>query len=259
MRRSAASVRPTSSSSSSARPRRSASPYRPHWSSSSSRPVCTGSSPISWRATPIRLRTSAPSSTTSRSATRALPDVGGRSVHSIRTAVVLPAPLGPRTPNTTPGSMVRSSERTASMPPLKLRVRARASMALAESIAARTLATLRLLHRPAVAVGVAEEDEPAPVEVLHIADLDTAPGQLLARRFRIVHAELEALDGPRPHLAQPGADRDRAGGARWRELHESDGIADHVIVVRVEAGLLGVEGLGPVHVGYRHLHELELP
>ena len=36
-------------------------------------------------------------------------------------------------------------------------------------------------------------------------------------------------------------------------------LADRVVVVGVEPDLVGVEGLGPVDVRHRHLHELELP
>ena len=143
VRRSAASDRPTSSSSSSVRDRAACPviPYSPHWSSSSSRPVCTGSSPISCSATPIRRRTSAPCSTTSSPATVALPAVGGSSVHSIRTVVVLPAPFGPRNPNTSPAETVRSMSRTASIPPLNVRRSERA--AIAASAASATGPSLR--------------------------------------------------------------------------------------------------------------------
>ena len=67
--------------------------------------------------------------TTSSPATEALPAVGGSSVHSIRTVVVLPAPLGPRKPNTSPCETVRSMSRTASIPPLNVRRSDRAAMA----------------------------------------------------------------------------------------------------------------------------------
>src|SRR4051812_47105075 len=104
-------------------------PYRPHCSSSSSRPVWSGSRPISWRATPIRRRTSAPSAWPPTPPPPALPPVGGSSVQSIRTVVVLPAPFGPRKPKTSPAATSRSIPRTASTPPLKVRTSARASMA----------------------------------------------------------------------------------------------------------------------------------
>ena len=71
-----------------------ASPCRVACSRISSRPVISGSSAASWRATPIARRTSAASLTTSWPATRALPPVGRRSVVSIRTVVVLPGAVG---------------------------------------------------------------------------------------------------------------------------------------------------------------------
>ena len=131
MRRPAASVRPTSSSSSWARARAAEPlmPYRPHCSSSSSRPVCSGSRPISCRATPMCRRTSAGCASTSMPATRALPAVAGSRVQSTRTVVVLPAPFGPRKPNTSPAATLRSMPLTASTPPLNVRRRQRVSIA----------------------------------------------------------------------------------------------------------------------------------
>ncbi len=52
----------------------------------------------SWAATPMFRRTELGSSTTSKPATEARPESGLARVVRIRTAVVLPAPLGPRTP-----------------------------------------------------------------------------------------------------------------------------------------------------------------
>ena len=96
-RRLDASSRPTRPSSASLRSRPSSrgSPWSVACSSISSRPVISGSSAASWRATPILRRTSPDCSTTSYPATRAVPPVGRRSVVSIRTVVVLPAPFGP--------------------------------------------------------------------------------------------------------------------------------------------------------------------
>ncbi len=66
----------------------------------------------------MRRRTSSGSLATSTPATRADPDVIDSSVVSIFTVVDLPAPFGPRKPKTSPDSTVRSTPRTASMPPL---------------------------------------------------------------------------------------------------------------------------------------------
>ena len=58
-------------------------------------------------------RTSAGSATTSCPATVAEPDVGVSSVVSMRSVVVLPAPLGPSTATSSPGWICRSMPRTA--------------------------------------------------------------------------------------------------------------------------------------------------
>ena len=77
-------------------------PARP-WSRFS-RPVRFSSTAAYWPARPICWRSSAASRTTSRPATRAVPASGFSSVVSTRTAVVLPAPLGPSRPSTVPAA-----------------------------------------------------------------------------------------------------------------------------------------------------------
>src|SRR5439155_11038839 len=99
-----------------------------------------------------------------------------------------------------------------------------------------------LLHGPAVPVRVGEEHERAPVELLDLADLDSALDELGPGGMDVRHDELEALDRTWLHLAQPGPEGDRAAGARRRELDEAELVAYLVVVVRVEAQLLGVEG-----------------
>src|SRR5688572_13516481 len=64
----------------------------------------------------------------SKSSTRAVPPVGSDSPSSIRMVVVLPAPLGPSRPKTSPCWIVRSSESTAVKSPYLL-VRPRARIA----------------------------------------------------------------------------------------------------------------------------------
>src|SRR5580704_17825013 len=86
-------------------------------SSRFSRPVSS-----SWMAAdcpdrPINRRTAAASRTTSRPSTRARPPSGSSSVVRIRTAVVLPAPFGPRTPSTVPRGTDRSMPRSARTSP----------------------------------------------------------------------------------------------------------------------------------------------
>src|SRR5947209_6573659 len=65
-------------------------------------------------------RTSSRSRTTSCPATRAWPAVGFASVQSMLIVVVLPAPFGPRKPNTSPGATSKSTPRTALTSPKSL-------------------------------------------------------------------------------------------------------------------------------------------
>src|SRR4249919_688361 len=65
-------------------------------------------------------RTSLRAVTTSWPATRALPPVGCMSVHSTEIVVVLPAPLGPRKPNSSPGSTENEMPSTAVKSPKRL-------------------------------------------------------------------------------------------------------------------------------------------
>ncbi len=73
-------------------------PYSNPCSRNNSEPVWRGSRAASWSATPMRSRTAPGSAATSYPATVAEPLVGAINVHSIRTVVDLPAPLGPRNP-----------------------------------------------------------------------------------------------------------------------------------------------------------------
>src|SRR5436305_5393315 len=65
-------------------------------------------------------RTSSRSRTTACPATRAPPAVGVVSVQSMLIVVVLPAPLGPRKPNTSPGATSKLTPRTACTSPKSL-------------------------------------------------------------------------------------------------------------------------------------------
>src|SRR4051794_36499434 len=66
-------------------------------------------------------RTASRSVATSWPATRALPPVGRASVQSMLMVVVLPAPLGPRKPKTSPAATSKLTPRTASRSPNALR------------------------------------------------------------------------------------------------------------------------------------------
>ncbi len=48
---------------------------------------------------------------------RTSPAIGGSSPESVSSVVVLPAPFGPMSATTSPGSTLRSSPRTTAMPP----------------------------------------------------------------------------------------------------------------------------------------------
>jgi hypothetical protein len=54
---------------------------------------------------------------TSKPLTRAVPDVGCASVQSMLIVVLLPAPLGPRKPKTSPLATANETPRTASISP----------------------------------------------------------------------------------------------------------------------------------------------
>lgn len=69
---------------------------------------------------PILSRTFAASRTTSSPQTSALPASGRSSVARTRTAVVFPAPLGPRTPSTVPGRAASSAPARAVVSPNRL-------------------------------------------------------------------------------------------------------------------------------------------
>src|ERR1700752_766906 len=99
-------------------------------------------------------------------------------------------------------------------------------MPRATSSATWALAARRdLLYRPAVPVGVLEEHEAAPREVLHLADLDAALGRGRGGAGRCAPDDLQALPRAGLGLHDPGADRDRARRARRGELHEAHLVA----------------------------------
>ena len=75
--------------------------------------VLTHSSLGSWKHTPIISRVLFGDFLTSKPATVAVPSVGRITVVSISMVVVLPAPLGPRSPKISPSSMVRFRWSTA--------------------------------------------------------------------------------------------------------------------------------------------------
>src|SRR5690606_36121860 len=68
----------------------------------------------------MRARTARGEVATSKPATLARPPVGRASVHSILMVVDLPAPLGPRKANTSPGRTANDTSTTASRSPKRL-------------------------------------------------------------------------------------------------------------------------------------------
>ena len=107
-----------------------------------------------------------------------------------------------------------------------------------------------LLDGPPIAVRIAEIDEGAPGLHVDVADLDPAPDEFGARGVYVRDHQLETPDRPRPHVGDAGADRDRAGRSGRRQLDESKPLSHRDVDVGVEAGPLGIEGLGAVDVGY---------
>src|SRR6516165_6694624 len=81
-----------------------------------------------WDMYPIRRLTPSGSLVTSMPPTRAVPDVGFRSPHSIRMVVDLPAPLLPRNPKISPRATSNDTWSTATKSP-KRRVRLRTVIA----------------------------------------------------------------------------------------------------------------------------------
>ncbi len=98
-----------------------------------SRPVSSGSTVASWAARPMRRRTSVPWVRTSKPATVAWPSSAAVRVVRIRTAVVLPAPFGPRTAVTVPVGTSRSMPSRAVVSPYRFTSPV-ASTALLESM-----------------------------------------------------------------------------------------------------------------------------
>src|SRR5947209_3639124 len=114
-----------------------------------------------------------------------------------------------------------------------------------------------LLKRPAVAVGVEEEDEVAPWELVHVDGLDPEPAQIAPGLGGAGHDEVGSREAAWLRFGDAGADRDRARRSGRGELHEAKLVAHLVVVVEVKADLL-VERLGAIHVAHRHRDELEL-
>src|SRR5215204_3911237 len=122
----------------------------------------------------------------------------------------------------------------------------RARSAKAEN--ARSTGTGRL--RPG---GSARRLVAAPSGPLGRAFLDGPAGLDVGNR------QLQALDRAGGRLDDPPADGDRAGRPGRGQLDHVQVVADPGVVVDGEPDLLAVEAPGPVHIGARDDHDLELP
>src|SRR3954454_17962410 len=84
----------------------------------------------------------------------------------------------------------------------------------------------QLLHRPAVAIGIAEEHERAPREFLHVADLDASLDEMSASLLDVRYHKLQAAYRSRRGIGDAFAHGNRAGRARRRQLHEAEIVID---------------------------------
>ena len=98
-----------------------------------------------------------------------------------------------------------------------------------------------------------------PGEVLDLAHDDPMPDQLGPGDLDVRHHQLQPLDRARLSVDNPGAKGDRTGRSRGgsaarSELRRSPGDRG-----RVEADLVDIEGLRPVHIGRGNTHQVEFP
>src|SRR5205823_6326528 len=134
---------------------------------------------------------------------------------------------------------MRSSSPSATAGSSRLRSSSEGPCGRADAAQVAGLPSWKLLDGPAVAVGVLEEHERTPREVLDLADIDAALDELGTRRTDVGNNHLESLNDARPHVREPRPDGDRARRP-WRgQLHEAKLVADRDVVVSVEAGLVG--------------------
>ncbi|AIY01595.1 hypothetical protein ART_1996 [Arthrobacter sp. PAMC 25486] len=128
------------------------------------------------------------------------------------------------------------------------------------AIQALAVGTVReVLQRPLVAVGVGEVHEVAPIQYRHLADLNTVGGELVVGGLNVTDHQLHHGRGAGRGVGEAFPNGDRAGGPWRRELHEADAAARALVIVGVEANLVHVKILGPVHIGYGHKYEFQFP
>ncbi len=115
-----------------------------------SRPVIVGSTAADCPASAMLRRTAAGCRATSRPFTRSVPASGRISVATRLTKVVLPAPFGPSSAITWPGSMVRFNPSSAEVLPNLLTRPAASSVEVISN-------TIRLIERLTVTCGILGE------------------------------------------------------------------------------------------------------
>src|SRR5579859_1692031 len=126
-------------------------------------------------------------------------------------------------------------------------------------VARASAARRQLLHRPVVAVGIAEIHERSPRQVLNVADLRAPLSQLRMRGVNIGDHHLQTTHGAWRGIRDAFAERNRAGRAGRRQLHEAQRLAHTLIMIRMEPYLLDVERLRAVHIRHWDDHQLKLP
>ena len=107
--------------------------------------------------------------------------------------------------------------------------------------------------------GIGEVDELPPVLDVDVADVHAVVLELPVRGLDVADHQLQAGGGAGRGVVEALADRDRAPGARRRQLDEPDAVRGAFVVVGVEAHLVDVEILGPVHIGDGDKHEFKFP
>jgi hypothetical protein len=111
-------------------------------------------------------------------------------------------------------------------------------------------------HKP-VAVGVATREEAPPRLVLDLTDLRAASHQRGSVGFEFARLEHEPGQRTGRHVLEPRDQGDRRLRAGWGELDPSLAGSHRIVSQNLEAKDVGVEGLGPVLIGYwnrQHLH-----
>jgi len=92
----------------------------------------------------------------------------------------------------------------------------------------------------------------------HVAGIDTAFDESVARGIEVGDAEVHAMEGPGSHLGVLH-DRDSAGRA-WRcHLHHAKVLAGAVVDEKIESDLIAVESLGAIHVRDGNDHQFKRP